>query len=192
MRKVNVENYKGLIPLHCAAGRGNAVAVKHLLRIDAKNVNALDKEGKTPLYHACRKNVGLEVVEILFAHGAVVCVNTQNKSGNTPLHEAVRSGNLPIVKFLLLNNANVHLLNNQGDSPLHVAMRLRGYPCAEITDALLQYGAVDLIDVLNNPSSGEKEKPIEKAKPYIRKMLEKALAQHILGDAFQPMCQISL
>lgn len=36
-------------------------------------------------------------------------VNAQNSEGRTVLHEVILKGNVPIIKYLLENGANVHL-----------------------------------------------------------------------------------
>jgi hypothetical protein len=48
-------------------------------------------------------------------------VNKADEEGNTPLHEAVRYGNIIWVKRLIRNGADVNRANNSGWTPLHMA-----------------------------------------------------------------------
>ena len=50
------------------------------------------------------------------------CLNTKTDEGQTPLHLAVQTGNLPIVEFLVGQGANINAQDNQGNTPLHTAV----------------------------------------------------------------------
>tara|TARA_B100001173_G_scaffold38943_1_gene30243 strand:- start:1269 stop:1811 length:543 start_codon:yes stop_codon:yes gene_type:complete len=50
-----------------------------------------------------------------------VNVNAQNRDGYTPLHIAVRAGNIDIVDKLLAKGANVNVTDNMGRTALHLA-----------------------------------------------------------------------
>lgn len=44
-------------------------------------------------------------------------INNQNKNGETPLHLAAKSGDVELLKYLILKcNADVNIKNNLGDS----------------------------------------------------------------------------
>ena len=43
-----------------------------------------------------------------------------NTKGNTPLHEAAKWNNLPVLRHLLLNGASVNVRNKQHLSPLQL------------------------------------------------------------------------
>ncbi|KAJ2665942.1 hypothetical protein IW148_001300 [Coemansia sp. RSA 1199] len=65
-------------------------------------------------------------------------VTCYDYTGQTPLHCAVRSGQLPCARFLLKRGASVHVLSRQGHTPLFAATSSR-HP--EMVSLLLQAGA---------------------------------------------------
>ncbi|KAJ2131929.1 hypothetical protein GGF48_001262 [Coemansia sp. RSA 921] len=65
-------------------------------------------------------------------------VTCYDYTGQTPLHCAVRSGQLPCARFLLKRGASVHVLSRQGHTPLFAATSSR-HP--EMVNLLLQAGA---------------------------------------------------
>ncbi|KAJ2890334.1 hypothetical protein IWW38_004192 [Coemansia aciculifera] len=65
-------------------------------------------------------------------------VTCYDYTGQTPLHSAVRAGQLPCARFLLRRGASVHVLSRQGHTPLFVATSSR-HP--EMVNLLLQAGA---------------------------------------------------
>ena len=69
-----------------------------------------------------------------------VSINAVDNRGWTPLHSAVYTKDVDIVKLLINNdNVDVNIVNNHGRTPLHLAA-LMGY--AEITKLLLDTGKV--------------------------------------------------
>ncbi|KAK7939642.1 hypothetical protein WMY93_002968 [Mugilogobius chulae] len=111
-------NHKGETPLHIAAIKGDAEAVKELLEQGA-DPNLKDNAGWTPLHEAC--NLGhLTVVEILVSKGALL--NTPGYKNDSPLHDAVRNGHAAIVKLLLRLGASTNVLNLHGKKPADYAV----------------------------------------------------------------------
>lgn len=62
----------------------------------------------------------MRVLEILINYG--FNVNIQNEYGESPLFEAVKSKNIPIIELLLDSGANIDICNNDGNYPLHYAV----------------------------------------------------------------------
>ncbi|MDP6307246.1 MAG: ankyrin repeat domain-containing protein, partial [Verrucomicrobiota bacterium] len=58
-----------------------------------------------------------EVAELLIAKGAVV--NTKNKNGGTPLHNATWKGHMEIVELLIANGADPNAKDIEGETPLN-------------------------------------------------------------------------
>ncbi|XP_033843508.1 BRCA1-associated RING domain protein 1 isoform X1 [Periophthalmus magnuspinnatus] len=111
-------NHKGETPLHIAAIKGDAEAVKELLEQGA-DPNLKDNAGWTPLHEAC--NLGhLTVVEILVSRGALL--NTPGYKNDSPLHDAVRNGHAAIAKLLLQVGASTNVLNLYGKRPADYAV----------------------------------------------------------------------
>ena len=97
------------------------------------DVNARDKEGKTPLHKAARGGHE-KVAMFLIQKGANV--NARDKEGKTPLHKAE---DIKIVQLLIQQGANVNVRDQYGDAPLHQA--LWGDRFDKIAWLLIQQGA---------------------------------------------------
>lgn len=85
---------EGITPLHCAAERGNTMAMRHLIKAGA-NIDALDEDDETPLYKATRKE-HVSAVKLLLDSGANV-----NAGQKELLTEAAEHRNWEIVDLLL-------------------------------------------------------------------------------------------
>ena len=115
-------NSRGHTPLHFAASRGHTDIVR-FLTINKKCDPAIKTSnylGYTALHLAAQYGF-LSTVEFLIKHfkglGELVDSNKW-----TPLHHAVHSGNLAVIKLLTLNNpASIFSRDKCGDTPLHVA-----------------------------------------------------------------------
>ncbi len=85
--------------LHCAAQYGTLKIVKLLFSLKAR-INEKNENGLTPL-HVARNR---EIADYLITKSANL--NTLGENNLTPLHTAAQSGNLEVVRFLLLKGAN--------------------------------------------------------------------------------------
>jgi cytohesin len=165
--KVNARADSGLTPLHVAV-RQSDLGMAGLFLTNRATVNARDNFDNTPLLLAVQsvnsenvdqqfvvgKKFGmtnwggflmqqLQMVQLLVAHRAEV--NVRNRAGATPLSEAARVGNEPVVNVLLQAGADPNGIESATSvTPLHLAAA-RGH--AAIAEALLRHrAAVDAAD----------------------------------------------
>lgn len=125
-------------PLHMAAsGSWDVAYPAELLLAHGADVNARNKQGRTPLHVAVPKKT---LAAVLLAKGADV--NAKDSTGMTPLHCCTdrrrHPWNKPFAELLLSNNADVEVKDNHGKTPLHLAAE-RGN--AAVVDVLITHGA---------------------------------------------------
>lgn len=116
----NARNLHGATPLHDACARGQTSMVKVILeshlplssKIDGANnrdagihrtfvskaLNAIDRQGRTPLHYACMQGIA-QVTSILMEHGANLMA--ADRFGWTCLHSAFANHHLQLVHDLL-------------------------------------------------------------------------------------------
>lgn len=83
-------SFRGLQPLHLAAGVGNSMGVAYILRQHGNVVNDKDADGWTALHWACRGGNNKAVVELLLKSGSDK--NATTDRGWTPFDVALYSG----------------------------------------------------------------------------------------------------
>lgn len=121
--------------LHEAIRQSQVAAVRLLLQNNA-DPNArclcLDRGCEYPLQLAVsctsclRASDRLQAVEMLLSAGAHPCPRRTDQEGNTPLHDAIRTGDLEVVQILLEHAADPNAINGFGEAPLHLALRPTG------------------------------------------------------------------
>lgn len=103
--------------------RSDNVRIINFLLKHGANVLLKDKNGKTALHHACRKNTSgsLKGLSRLIKNGAEI--NACGIDNCTPLIKATRHCYVNKARFLIEHGANVHLRHNiDGDTALHYAI----------------------------------------------------------------------
>jgi ankyrin repeat protein len=149
---VNVQEPKNLFsPMYLAAYAGDIRSIS-LLSENGANINALDKDGATPLFGAMTWRRYEAVKALLERHAdpnagvlagepALFCaiekddsaivamllqhqvqVNLLDSIGVTALSRAVFNGNLPIIKLLLAHGVEVNGRNRDGKTPIFFAV----------------------------------------------------------------------
>lgn len=116
----------GWTPLHSAMANPNKNSLeiaKLLLQnrtyVNRTYVNSQDKDGYTPLHLAISLNDDHSLANVQFFIEQGAYVNTSLKdSGETPLHGAVRNGNLDIVRLLVQKGAEVNAEADNGRTPI--------------------------------------------------------------------------
>lgn len=86
------------------------------------DINIEEKNGMTPLLRAVVRNRTI-FIERLLAMDAKANFNRSNKEGTTVLMEAILDDNLPTVKLLIENGADLNMANQRGNTPLGIARR---------------------------------------------------------------------
>lgn len=130
---VNMENLMrcDLTPLHVAAQEGLLVIVTWLVEQQGARVNLGTSTSATPLYIAAQKG-HVKVMEYLLSKGAHVdqpltssptSTTGIQTMGSTPLHAAVRFGQVAAVQLLLKNNADL-IKNSKNEDPHNLAIKL--------------------------------------------------------------------
>ncbi|KAI5710777.1 hypothetical protein M8J76_016253 [Diaphorina citri] len=101
-----------------AAEHNDLKTLEALLDLDSTLVDAVDKDGYSPLHRACY-NGHANIVELLIQRGA----DTQKTTidGWTPLHSACKWNNTECVIVLLNYGVDVNAQTNGGLTPLHLA-----------------------------------------------------------------------
>jgi ankyrin repeat protein len=123
-----------------AAKSGSVLRVKELLAADAKLINALDKDGSTPLHCATWKGQQ-EVVALLLDSGADVNAHNANEHwGTTPLHAAAHANQAAIAQMLIDRGADVNAKDREERTPMfHTTF----HKAKAVAKLLEQHGATD-------------------------------------------------
>jgi ankyrin repeat protein len=83
----------------------------------------------TPLHKAILQQKDLGFIQALLKD---IPVDTPGNQGNTPLHLAVRQGNLALVEVLVAAKAAVHATNTASMAPFHIAAQQGSLPVMEL------------------------------------------------------------
>jgi ankyrin repeat protein len=101
-------------PVHKAVMKHSLPEVTQAIA-QGRDVNAVDREGRTPLFYAAKDGDSAIAAELI-RHGANI--NAQDKSLETPLHFAARAYRAEVAELLLKNGASVDAQDAHGNTPL--------------------------------------------------------------------------
>ncbi|XP_068687498.1 uncharacterized protein [Montipora foliosa] len=114
---VNVAAKSNITPLLLASGMSSGVLLKTLIGLGA-DVNAQTAPGKQG--------------PLLFVPSSNAYMDTRDWSRVTPLHKAVIRKDVPLVKLLLENKADVDIQGENGETPLHKAVTQKDVPLVKL------------------------------------------------------------
>lgn len=115
------KNHLGQTPLHVACFVQSIPCVE-LLSASTPNVNAVDREHRTPLHFAVMStDSSVELVQLLLKRGALV--NAVNRTGFTPLHIAALNEQSRCVDALIWAGADISATTCTGLSALNVILK---------------------------------------------------------------------
>lgn len=140
-----VRNGSGWTPLMAALWQGHVtVALAILLSRHTIDPNQKLEDGNTALHMACFRPGELTdfIIFSLLERGADI--NAPNLAGDTPLHAAVRGGNVKIAQILLENGANKQKMNKEHEYPITIAQKRNLINMITLLDDKPQGPAVDL------------------------------------------------
>jgi ankyrin repeat protein len=174
---VDAKDQHGWTPLYWACGHEHVQVVKELMEHGA-DIEADTSHGLTPLHCACSRGHVAVVNELLSpndSNGATTNsilgkrksrganIEAKTNQGNTPLHIAILSHHLPVVKALVSSGANILAANNEGRIPIHLAVRARNSAVAKCllqqmyatTRLLPLHELVEDLTWIGNPKSSD-------------------------------------
>ncbi|KAK5651657.1 hypothetical protein OQA88_11832 [Cercophora sp. LCS_1] len=135
-RGMEEQRGEGWTALHLAAIKGDAKAVRALVRAGADVDAKTGRHSVMPLYYACRYGHE-EVVRVLLTSGADV--NLRDCYGRQPIHSSVGTvAKVNIVRMLLRHGADVNSPGMQGYPPLMYAVL---WGTIEAVEFLVENGA---------------------------------------------------
>ena len=112
------EEEDGAKPLHWAVRHNREDMVMRLMKLGA-DVEASDKDGETPLLHACRDGRAKMVRLLVERFGANMAVT--GLDGQTSLHRVADRGREGALDALISLGAEINARDAKGRTPLHLA-----------------------------------------------------------------------
>ncbi|RDD43145.1 Ankyrin-2 [Trichoplax sp. H2] len=173
---VETADVDGLTALHTAASKGHLNCVQSLLRNCNSSVDSEDHDGNTPLFYAIshhhlnciqflldnysspykQNKDGRCAAHCAAALGSAAtlkllsrynnAIETPNRNGDYPLHEAVLAGKLDAANYLIKRGCDVNITNKEGATPLHYAASINH---TALTKILLEANADPTLTMKN-------------------------------------------
>lgn len=115
-----IRNYSAQNLLMMMAENGNMQGVQWLLKRYPALLTERDKEGNSPIFHAVRSHYP-PMIELMLQHGFKL--QEKNKLGETVLHQAAKTDNPDILKYLIeTQQLDLHAEDDNLETPLSVAI----------------------------------------------------------------------
>lgn len=100
-------------PAHYAAQLGEELMMQDFFKIDPSSLSAVDFKDRNPLHLASIWNQ-YKIIEF-YNDSNDTLFNEKDSDGNTPLHLAVKRGNVQIARYLVSStNSDLNIQNNEG------------------------------------------------------------------------------
>ena len=114
--------------LHIASSAGNKKSIEHFISKKKFDINIVDENGQTPLYHAAKSNNQYISVPYLVDRGAKV--DWIDNNGDTPLMALLRAKSVHISCFLKLieAGASIESTNNAGETIYSILFDRKSQP----------------------------------------------------------------
>ncbi|KFZ17231.1 hypothetical protein V502_04663 [Pseudogymnoascus sp. VKM F-4520 (FW-2644)] len=133
--RVNARKFETPLDQACSISQQSEDVVRILLEAGA-TVDALHRDGRTPLHLSCRQSLGIS--KLLLEHGANI--NAVAHDGSRPLHDAVKEANVPLIDVLVARGVAVDVKDIEGRTPLDLALDVAA-PDTRVVTALVDAGA---------------------------------------------------
>ncbi|XP_071050717.1 transient receptor potential cation channel subfamily A member 1 isoform X2 [Onthophagus taurus] len=130
---------EGNVPLHSAVHGGDIKAVELCLKSGAK-ISTQQHDLSTPVHLACSQGA-TEIIKLMFKmqpEEKVTCLASQDAQKMTPLHCAAMFDHPEIVECLILEGAEINVVDKEKRSPLLLAASRSGW---RTVHALIRLGA---------------------------------------------------
>ncbi|GAW23654.1 hypothetical protein ANO14919_132280 [Xylariales sp. No.14919] len=132
---VDPVNSDGSIAPHLAASTDRANAIEALLK-DGSNINALNREGESPLMLAARRGC-IDSTKALLGNKAIDFSIQDARFGRTALSWAASEGKTDVFELLAKHDSDINSMDYDGRTPLILAVRSGGL---ELVKTLITYG----------------------------------------------------
>ena len=98
-------------------------------------------------------------------------IYTSNKYGDNPLHSAVRTNNLELVRYLIMNGGDINHKNRLNETPLYLAVS-KPEKDIKIITILVDSGS-DIFHIVKKKETDDYGEETEKEITMMKKMLDK-------------------
>eukprot|EP00249_Psilotum_nudum_P023910 c29025_g1_i1 orf=417-5300(+) len=138
-------NAEGQTALHMAAMRGCSEIVEAILEYPEADIEALDKDGDTPIVFALASGTA-DCLKVFIKKGANVNARLKDGLGPSVAHMCCFYGEPECMEVLLSAGADPNAVDNEGETVLHRAIDKRHTECAIV---VLENGGCKSMGVLN-------------------------------------------
>jgi len=122
----NITDYSGRNVIHHAILSNNYTFLKVILKtkeLTKRLLNEKTLRNKRSSIHLCVTNNNLMMLKFLFKeYGPMIDINSHDERGDSALHLSIKLGYQEISNFLVIQGANIHMLNNKRETPARLSI----------------------------------------------------------------------